>query len=400
MKTKLFYWYKFFKDFALIYPVYNLLFESRGLSVGQISLLLAIWSLPVVLLEIPTGILADHWNRKKMLVIGALAKGGCFACWYYADSFSIFAFGFILWGISESFCSGSEEALLYDNLKEQGLEENFDKIYGMGNFCANIGVALSVFSGGFLAQTLGMKPVLLLSAISMLITGFLATVFKEANCFIKGHKIRPGEQLSQSLTTIRDAVKLCVRNKVLLIVVLVSILVIGMAGILDEFDPLIADRYGLSLGLVGVWVGVRSLLEALGSKIAYRIGSLLNSQEIPKGFYEITLLCLAAGFCLAIAGWFKSIRLMPVYGLFYLILASAGVLQEDYVQQQITGEGRSTVHSLISLVYNLYGVVFFGLYSLFLSGYNLHHVMVIIAGYITIVCLGFGVIYMKVAEKN
>lgn len=400
MIINLYYWYKFFKDLVLIYPVYILLFETRGLTVSQISMLLAVWSASVVVLEIPTGIIADHWNRKKMLLIGSFTKAGCFACWYFADSFSLFALGFILWGISESFCSGSEEALLYDTLKEQGLEGRFDKVYGTGNFFANLGVALSVVSGGFLAQALGMKPVLLSSVISMLITGLLAAAFKEANCFTEGQNINPGEQLAQSLTTLKDAVKLCLRNRVLLIVILMSILAVGMAGILDEFDPLIADRYGLSLGLVGIWVGVRSLLEALGSKIAYQIRSLLNLLGIPKGFYEITILSLAAGFCLAIAGWFKSIWLMPVYGLFYLFLASAGILQEDYVQQQITGEGRSTVHSLISLAYNLYGILFFGLFSLLLAGHNLHQVMVIIAGYLTIVCLVFSLINFKVSKKS
>ncbi len=400
MTINLFYWYKFFKDLVLIYPVYILLFESRGLNVSQISILLAVWSVPVVLLEIPTGILADHWNRKKMLVIGGLTKAACYTLWYFAESFHLFALGFILWGISESFCSGSEEALLYDSLKEQGLEESFDKVYGTGNFFANLSVALSVLSGGFLAQTIGMKPVLLLSVISMLIAGLLTMVFKEANSFTDRQSLTPREQFAQSIKTLKEAVGLCVKNRILLTVISLSILTIGMAGILDELDPLIADRYGLSLGFVGLWIGVRSLLEALGSKIAYRVGAVLSLLKIQKGFRVIIVLSLISGVCLAMAGWFRTIWLMPVYGLFYLIMASALVLQEDYVQQQIKAEGRSTVHSLISLVYNLYGIAFFGLFPLLFSGLDLHRVLVIIAGYLAIVCFCFSLIYLKVSKKG
>ncbi len=398
MSIKLFYWYKFFKELVPIYPVYILLFESKGLSVSQISLLLAVWSAPLILLEIPTGILADHWNRKKMLVVGSLAKAACYGFWFFAESFIFFALGFILWGISESLCSGSEEALLYDSLKEQGIEEQFDKVYGTGNFFANLGVAFSVLSGGFLAQFLGMKLVLLLSIVSMLITGLLAVSFKEVNYFARQKRLNFREQFAGSLATLKDAVFLCVKNRTLLNVILMSILAIGMAGILDEFDPLIADRYGLGLGLVGFWLGLRSLLEALGSKLAYRTRAILSYLRIDHRFNAITVLCLISSVCLGLAGWFKTIWLMPLYGLFYLIMASAGVLQEDNIQQQISDEGRSTVHSLISLAYNLYGIVFFGLFPLLLTRFDLHRVLVIVAVYLIIVCLSFGIIHNGVRK--
>ncbi len=45
--------YKGLQNLLLIHPVYTLLFQSSGLSLEQVSLLLAIWSVPVVLLEIP-----------------------------------------------------------------------------------------------------------------------------------------------------------------------------------------------------------------------------------------------------------------------------------------------------------------------------------------------------------
>lgn len=51
---------------------------------------------------------------------------------------------------------------------------------------------------------------------------------------------------------------------------LLSILGIGISGIIDEYDQLIASGYGLNLGLVGLWGGVRYFMEAAGSALAYR----------------------------------------------------------------------------------------------------------------------------------
>jgi|GEM_PF-5602171 len=71
---RFFYAYRFFNDFAFIYAVYILLFKMNGLSVFEISLLLALWCGFVILFEIPTGALADKWNRKYMLSLGMLSK--------------------------------------------------------------------------------------------------------------------------------------------------------------------------------------------------------------------------------------------------------------------------------------------------------------------------------------
>lgn len=65
MNIRIFYFYKLIQNLVPIYPVYLLLFESKGLSVSQISLLLAIWSAPVVLLEMPSGVFSRPLEQKE-----------------------------------------------------------------------------------------------------------------------------------------------------------------------------------------------------------------------------------------------------------------------------------------------------------------------------------------------
>ncbi len=395
MNIKKFYFYKLIQHLVPVYPVYLLLFEAKGLSVSQISMLLAIWSAPLILLEIPTGILADHWNRKYMLVIGSLCKALCYTCWFFSEGFLLFAAGFLLWGISESFRSGSEEALLFDSLKQQGHEDSFEQAYGNCNFYESIGVAISGITGGFLAMTLGMKPVLVISIIFMLLCTVTVSGFKEVNYFRQQSHEGPGQRYTQFLITLSDAAALCTKNIKLLTVILIFILVIGTAGTLDEYDPLIADRYGLNLALVGVWSSTRYILEAIGGRVAYKFKSILTSFKLSDRFHIILVICLTAGAFLGISGWVRSIWIMPLYGLFYLMMASARVLHEDFVQQQIEEQGRSTVHSLISLMENLYGLAFFGVFSFVLSGVDLHKSLIYISLYILLVSLALWVMYKR-----
>ena len=384
MNVRLFFIYKLLKDLVPIYPVYLLLFESKGLSLAQVSLLLAIWSVPVVLLEVPTGILADHWNRKKMILIGGLCKTACYIIWFFSEGFALFALGFILWGISESFCSGSEEALVFDNLKLHGQEESFEKVYGKGCFYANMGVALSCLIGGFLSSLITFRGVLLLSAFSVLISTHFASKLIEVNYFRILRDENWGKDSMNPFTTLIDAAALCIKNKLLLTVVLMLVLVIGTAGILDEYDQLVAQSYGLNLGLIGVWISIRYTLEALGARFAYLYKTLFFKIGIKKEFYSIFLLCLFAGILLAVSVSIHSIALVPLYGLFYMLMASAGVLQEEYVQQRIEEQGRSTVHSIISLLHNLYGIVLFSMFAIVLSGSGIQLGIIITAFYIVI----------------
>jgi MFS family permease len=398
LNNRLYYAYKFFKDTIPIYPVYPILFESKWLTLGQISLLFAIWSVPVVLLEIPTGILADHWNRKRMLVAGSLCKAACYIFWFFSEGFALFAVGFIFWGISEALCSGSEEALLYDSLKLEQKEDRFDKVYGTGSFCSGLGVALSCFAGGVLTEAISYRGVLAASAFMVLLSTLFALGFKEVNYYRTGMGDSDGEISHKPLSTLMDSLDFCIKNKMLMVMVLMLVLVVGVAGILDEFDPLIADSFKLSLGLIGFWIGFRYILEAVGSKTAYLIKTAFAKRNITDSFFIVFVLCIVSGVCLTTFGLLHQAAAIPLYGLFYMLMAAAVILQEDYVQKRIEEQGRSTVHSIISLMHNLYGTVFFIAVSA-ASGIGIQALLILLGSYILLLSLIILIWYLSVKSR-
>jgi MFS family permease len=50
-------------------PIIVLFWQDNGLSMAQIMILQSIYSILVVVLEIPTGYIADIYGRKKSLII-------------------------------------------------------------------------------------------------------------------------------------------------------------------------------------------------------------------------------------------------------------------------------------------------------------------------------------------
>jgi MFS family permease len=402
MNIKKYYIYRIFEDLMPIYPLYLLMFENKGLSVVEISMLLAIWSIPSVLFEIPTGILADRWSRKNLIVLGGLLKALCYFTWMISDGFLMYAAGFILWGIGGALRSGSEEALLYDSLKTQGEEDRFDAVYGRGHFLSGVSNILAAVSGGLIGAKFGFQTALGLSVLSGLVTSGTALSMKEINLykeqlasgkhkdeylkgeFYKEQSFTEQRNREQKLNahkreqqikerkpkeeTLKNAALFLLKNKEILLFSLLAVVVITTAGILDEYDQLVAKEFGLSIKLIGLWSAVRFILMALGSFWARRLRIIVEKISGRKDrMYSVGFLCITAAVFLILSGIVRQITVMILYGLYYLLMSSGEVLQEDYLQQKVGQEGRSTVHSLVSLVRNLYGILFYGVFGMAVS---------------------------------
>lgn len=107
-----------------------LLFADAGLSDAEISALFAIWSLVGLVLEVPSGALADRFSRRGALVAAGLLQAAGYTVWVIWGEFAGFALGFVLWGIGGALASGGQEALLYDGLIAAGAREHYAAVQG------------------------------------------------------------------------------------------------------------------------------------------------------------------------------------------------------------------------------------------------------------------------------
>ncbi|PLR89828.1 MFS transporter [Bacillus sp. T33-2] len=125
---------------------------DSGMTMTQIGILEALLHLSVVLIEIPTGMIADLYGRKQSLLIGNILSI-CYAIvMLISDSFSLFGMALIMLGIGVTFQSGAEEALAYDTLKEKKQEHRYTKVFGNMTALALLSLSLSKLAGGLMAE--------------------------------------------------------------------------------------------------------------------------------------------------------------------------------------------------------------------------------------------------------
>src|SRR3989338_6186304 len=111
-------------------PIWILFFQSRGLGITEIGFVSSGVYLASVLLEYPSGIFADKYGRKLSLAISTILM--CVVYLLEVTSYSLLQFyiAALLTGCAWAFTSGAREALIYDTLKEKGLEKENSKVLG------------------------------------------------------------------------------------------------------------------------------------------------------------------------------------------------------------------------------------------------------------------------------
>jgi MFS family permease len=107
------------------YPVFMVMFLDYGITVGEFALLNAIWAAAIVLLEVPSGALADLIGRRRLVVAGAalmvvemllLVLVPVPSAWVLP----VLAANRIVSGAAEAFISGADEALAFESLAACG----------------------------------------------------------------------------------------------------------------------------------------------------------------------------------------------------------------------------------------------------------------------------------------
>jgi MFS family permease len=131
---RLFIAFRVFFNCRFYYPVFTILFLDYGLTLEQFALLNAAWAATIVLLEVPSGALADTLGRKNLLVFtgGLMVLEMVLLCFAPRGNtellFALFLANRILSGAAEASASGADEAIAYDSLKEKGDVDDWPRV--------------------------------------------------------------------------------------------------------------------------------------------------------------------------------------------------------------------------------------------------------------------------------
>jgi Major Facilitator Superfamily len=166
-------------DLVPLYPLYPLLFADSGLSGGQIASLFVLWSVASVVLEVPSGALADMVSRRALLLVGALLPAIGFGLWTFVPGYSVFAAGFLLWAAGGALHSGTLEALVHDELAAIGAESEYQRLSARAYTASIAAMIAGTASAGPLFAWGGYPAVGVVSVITAIATGLVALTFPD-----------------------------------------------------------------------------------------------------------------------------------------------------------------------------------------------------------------------------
>ena len=322
---------KIAKWFMLFMPVIVLFYQENGLSLEDVFLLQGIYSIAVVLLEIPSGYFADVWGRKFTIIAGSILGVVGFIIYVLTSGFWGFLIAELILGIGQSFISGSDSALLYDSLLFEKKEKEYIKIEGRIISIGNFAESIAAVAGGYLAEISLRMPFIVQIGIAILAVPAAITLV-EPKLFNK-HKA----SLTQILFVVKNTL---FKDKLLQSNILYSS-VIGTATLTFAwFVQPYLKMIDYSVTRIGIIWAFLNLTVAFSTLFAYRIEELLGKT---KTIIAISLIISAGYFATGIGGPTTAVVFMFVL---YLGRGIATPVLKDYINRLTTSNIRATVLSV------------------------------------------------------
>ena len=334
-----------------------LFYESYGLNIEQIVLLKTILSLSVLVLEVPSGYIADLWGRKACLVVGS----GIWVCsWLIyctGSSFSEFAIAEILAGVAGSLISGANTALAYDTLLQLGREQYYQIWSGRLVAIAGISEAVCGLIGAAIAAVNLVYP-FYLQTCCLIIYFCLALTLVEPECHASNLETKKLARLKEIFIDIYQRPKL--RWLVLLSSVFssASFLIVWLSQ--DYLQQL-----NISIQAFGWAWAIFHLGMSLASVNSHHLQRILG---IRRAILLLIIVLATSYICLG--------NVRQIWGLgfvmsIYLVRGFCTPLILNSMNQQISSSVRATVLSINSLVFRVAFAIVAPLVGAIASRYNL-----------------------------
>lgn len=137
---------------GIILPVLNLVLLSKGATLQTLPLIMALYSVTVFCLELPSGILADMAGRKYVFICACICNALSSVLLLFTNQLPGLILVALLMGLGRAFSSGSLEALFIDDALNRHGEGCLIKVTARMSVLDGGALALGGVMGGFISN--------------------------------------------------------------------------------------------------------------------------------------------------------------------------------------------------------------------------------------------------------
>jgi MFS family permease len=343
---------------SLIVGVNTLFLLDGGLDNVEAFAANALYTLGLVLFEIPTGMVADTWGRRTSYLLGAgIQLAGnllYFWMWYTKGPFWGWGVASLILGFGYTFFSGALEAWLVDALKQAGYKDDLDPIFARNQIVTGAAMLVGTIAGGFIAQMTVLGAPYLVRAGLQLVSFAVAFALMKDLGFTPERARGFGKQV-KALATAGWTYGL--KNRPVRWVMLAAPFYMGM-GIYGFYaaQPYLLDLFGdhNAIGIAGIAAAGIAGTQVAGGFAVPHIRRVFRRRT------HILLACaaLTTG-SLVLMGVIRIFAVVVVLLVLWAVAFSANTpVRQAYINALIPSRERATVLSFDSMVSSTGGVAF------------------------------------------
>lgn len=325
--------FNFMIGFSLFAPLAIIYFSKVSGSYTLGTSIFGIIMLSSAIFEVPTGILSDKIGRKYTMVLGSWSRVLAFIFYAVGLSYWWLVLGGIFEGLSRSFYSGNNDALLYDTLADDNSLNNYEEFQGKVSSTEQLAMAISAGLSGLIAIfsfhyllwfSVAIQIVLLIVSYLIIEPHFM----QKLNTNVFAHT--------------KEAIILFIKNKKLRLLSIASIISYSTSELKWQFG---------SAFVATVWplwaIGISKMLPSFGASLSFYF-----SGKLIRKFKAITILLFDSIYGKIIS--FISLIFPTVFSPLLMSTPSflfgvGKVAETTLMQHEFSNHQRATMSSLNSL---------------------------------------------------
>lgn len=350
---------------ALIAATYVIYLISLGFNLFQIGVINFFFFATLLVFEIPTGVFADVFGRKKSFIISCFLLSCSMFIYSISHTFSGFIFAEIIGAIGVTFSTGAFQAWLVDTLKYQNYTEPLRPVLIKEQQITHVAGIVGAITGAFLADVINISMLWAMSGILMMLTGILALVFmKETRHTNKILSFKKGFSLAGNI--IKTSIHYGIQNNAVKFILLMGILQsFAIQAPNMQWQPLFISFFQNKMSLGIIFAGM-SFCFIIGSTLSPRFIKLMQNE---KRALVVSQIGIGFGiFTAVLLNWFPLVIIM-----FLLQQVARGIYfptKDVYFNNNIPSNERATLLSFQSMSNNIgamMGLLFSGFFAVSMS---------------------------------
>ena len=346
---KLFGFVSFIRQLHFTFPVLVLIYQNKNVSIGDYFLIQGIYLWAILFMEVPSGYFGDLFSRRLNLAFSALLSAlGC-AVWLLGSGFWILLVGELLFGFSDAFLSGTDDAYLYGLCEQYKKKNKFHLILSKQVFWAKSGFFVAACSGAFLFYFVGANGTIFFTMFAYLIAML---------CYLILPEIKEQKRKVEGYNHLKDILSICydtMKNRDLKIIILTFAVVSSSFAVFHwGLQPLMVEN-DIPVFMFSIVTGSALFAWSFWSAIA---GKILEKVKF-SGVINLSIFLYVLSYILVFVICKYSENsivyvLLPLVAFLSGNRDLSGVASSVLINHRISAEKRSTVLSVRGLLASLF----------------------------------------------